>query len=89
MTIRCPVCDEGRTDLAAIKTHNILCAEFGERSPRNPPDGAGIVVEGDAARRAVRGDGVAARNRTGTPLSEARDFKSLVSTYFTTLAIIE
>jgi hypothetical protein len=30
--IRCPVCDDGRTDLAAIKTHNILCAEFGERS---------------------------------------------------------
>lgn len=32
MIIRCPVCDDGRTDEAAIKTHNILCAEFGERS---------------------------------------------------------
>lgn len=32
MIIRCPVCDEGRTDEAAIRTHNLLVAQFGERS---------------------------------------------------------
>lgn len=29
---RCPVCQDKRTDAAAIHTHNLRCAQYGERS---------------------------------------------------------
>lgn len=47
-----------------------------------------VLAYRDVGReRPRRIGGARGRNRTGTPLTEARDFKSLVSTNFTTRAV--
>ena len=47
----------------------------------------GVVACHEETPSNVRLNGARDRNRTGTPLTEARDFKSLVSTNFTTRAV--
>lgn len=47
----------------------------------------GVVACHDETPSLCLFDGARGRNRTGTPLTEARDFKSLVSTNFTTRAV--